>query len=257
MHAEKGKARGKAAGGARRSITPDDADQQQGKRVNSTLVPSISLLMLSIPRFSRFQAGRRIQRFAFAAQAGVQTKLARTLYRQLLRWCDNSDPDIPLNTFIPPVTLSPPQVDEQALQKLAAAEVQKDDQVLRLLPTNSKIQPHQITIPIYRASDVRNFFRAIFRLNAAQTTVEIGKERVSWALKGLKSLNELTETLQDMKKQHDKHLDRTGVKFHVGQGEIMGFVLLRWNDLDLDLCLSLTARLQLFNTSAIDGEVSL
>ena len=151
-------------------------------------------------------------------------RLGRTLYRQLIRWCRNTDRAIPLSSFVPPVTLKPPHVEQESLQKFAS----KDDdwtRVSQLLPSNSKVEPHQMIVPIANAEDAANLFRVVFRMNNVEdTSQEVFKQRISTAFEALKSLNQLTGGLESLKEQREKHLDRTGVLYRVGQGRITWYV---------------------------------
>ena len=146
----------------------------------------------------------------------TNSRLGRTLYRQLMRWCKATDKALPLSSFVPPVTLKPPHVEETSLIELASPD-EYWSKVSQLLPAKSKVEPHQITIPIHNSQDAANFFRVIFRMNKVATP-ETFKQRVSVAFEALKSLNELTGGLNALREQRDKHLDRTGVLYHVGQG---------------------------------------
>jgi heat shock protein HspQ len=150
-------------------------------------------------------------------------RLGRTLYRQLIRWCRSTNSLIPLSSFVPPVTLKPPHVEQESLQKLASSSSSSDAadwQYLHdLLPTNSKVESHQMTVPIANANDAAKFFHVVFSMNnqAEHVSPEVFKQRISTAFEALKSLNQLTSELSSIEQQREKHLDRTGVLFHVGQ----------------------------------------
>ena len=45
-------------------------------------------------------------------------RIVLMLYRQLLRWCDETDKDIPLSQSVPPIHLSPPQINSDSLKGL-------------------------------------------------------------------------------------------------------------------------------------------
>lgn len=145
----------------------------------------------------------------------TQDRLARTLYRQLLRWCQDIGDEIPLTAYVPPVTTMPPIVDENSLKRLADGQ---EEIIREFLPKNSIIQRHLMTVPIRRASDIGNLLKAMFRMNNRKnSSTEEQKERVSMAMKTLKSLNELTEALQEVQSEREKHLDREGMKMSIGQ----------------------------------------
>mmetsp|Transcript_11436 Transcript_11436/g.16772 ORF Transcript_11436/g.16772 Transcript_11436/m.16772 type:complete len:766 (+) Transcript_11436:197-2494(+) len=145
----------------------------------------------------------------------IQDRLARTLYRQLLRWCQDTGGEIPLTPYVPPVTTMPPVVNERSLKRLSDGQ---EEAIREFLPRNSIIQRHHITVPIRRASDIGNLLKAIFRMNdKPSTAIKEQKERISVAMKTLKSLNELTEALQEVQQEREKHLDREGIKMSIGQ----------------------------------------
>jgi len=147
-------------------------------------------------------------------------RLGRTLYRQLIRWCRNTDKLIPLSSFVPPVTLKPPHIEEESLQKLALQSDADMEHVSHLLPPKSKVEAHQMTVPILNAEDAENLFRAVFRMNNQnEASPQVFKQRISTAFEALKSLNQLTGGLNSLIEEREKHLDRTGVLYHVGQGK--------------------------------------
>jgi hemimethylated DNA binding protein len=148
-----------------------------------------------------------------------QDRLSRTLYRQLLRWCQDTGDDIPLSKYVPPVTTMPPIVDQDAMRLLHEGK-DENHEIRNLLPSSSMFEHNMMTVPLRKASDIKNFFRAVYRMNAsnaADLSDEVRKQRVSMAFETLKSVNELTGALQDIKKQREKHLNRDGVNFCIGQ----------------------------------------
>lgn len=124
---------------------------------------------------------------------------------------------------MPPVTLKPPHVEQESLAKLAASSSSDaaDWQYLHdLLPPNSKVESHQMTVPIANANDAAKFFHVVFSMNNQadeNVSQQVFKQRISTAFEALKSLNQLTSELTSIEQQREKHLDRTGVFFHVGQ----------------------------------------
>lgn len=145
-------------------------------------------------------------------------RLGRNLYRQLIRWCRNTDETIPLASFVPPVTLKPPHVEEESLQKLAESD---DTDWQHMLPPNTKVEDHQMTVPIANAKDAESLFRVVFRMNQNDASQKVFKQRISTAFEALKSLNQLTGGLSSLQEQREKHLDRDGVLYHVGQGRLV------------------------------------
>uniref|UniRef100_A0A7S4MNA2 Hemimethylated DNA-binding domain-containing protein n=2 Tax=Odontella aurita TaxID=265563 RepID=A0A7S4MNA2_9STRA len=169
--------------------------------------------------------------------------LARTVYRQLLRWCDAMGGDAPLDP-VPPVTLAPPRVDGGALQKLAAARVSgaghwydggSDDassssseedfgsgieNLALTIPKGSIVDEGMITMPAGSVSDVRSVIRVAYRLNAAGVVPDDDqtvRDRVDLAFEALKSLNELSLAIEDRRASRERNRDREGVQYHVGQ----------------------------------------
>jgi hypothetical protein len=133
-----------------------------------------------------------------------------------------------LSIYVPPFGIQPPQVDEVALRSLAevanriSSDIGVEDLKVRvkpsMFPPNTVIQSHHLTCPIRNSADVRSFFRAIFRLNAGQTNPEAQKQHIAMAFEALKSLNELNEALDDLKRTRNSRMDRENVHFRVGQG---------------------------------------
>lgn len=154
-------------------------------------------------------------RHFFSTTTTGQNRLGRTLYRQLLRWCKDTGSEIPLSSYVPPVTTMPPIVDEGALKRLSEG---KEEAIRNLLPSNTIFEDNMMTVPLRKASDIQNFFRAVYRMNMnSDVTAEVQKQRVSMAFETLKSVNELTGALEDIQKEREKHLNREGVHFSVGQ----------------------------------------
>lgn len=54
-------------------------------------------------------------------------------------------------------------------------------------------------------------------MNSSETDPQVFKQRISTAFEALKSLNQLTGGLTSLEEQREKHLDRTGVEYNVGQ----------------------------------------
>jgi hypothetical protein len=165
---------------------------------------------------SRRQSFQQTAKQRFATERKDRITLA--LYRQLIDWSKSVEDDVPLSYFIPPVHLSPPQVDKKSLYLMAIGD--KESRVkASLFPERTIVEENQLTIPIRNSSDVRKFFRGVFRLNAVSTNPDKQKQRISLAFEGLKSLNELSQALADLKEKRRKHIDRDDVRFRVGQGK--------------------------------------
>lgn len=190
----------------------------------------------------------------------TQALLARTLYRQILKWAKRTGSEVPFDP-LPPLTLMPPRIDVGALQQLLAVKqmssmeisssssssrvqegkgtttVNGEDMLdqttnpyaaikyiaTNIMPVNTIVRENQIIVPIYNATDVKNAMRMIYRLNHINATNEFHqdldtiKDRVSLGFQVLKSLNQLSEMLDERKMSREQHMDREGVAFHVGQ----------------------------------------
>jgi hemimethylated DNA binding protein len=146
-----------------------------------------------------------------ASEAAGKQRISLALYRQLLRWCIETDDDIPLSFFVPPVYMTEPHIDVVRLSTLS-------DEDKSIFPANSILERNQITCPIHNSEDARRLFRAVFRLNRAPTDdAQVQKQRVTLAFEGIRSLNTLSQGLQALKQNRAKHVLRDGVSFRVGQ----------------------------------------
>jgi len=176
-------------------------------------------------------------------------RISRTLYRQLLRWCQSKHndgyPDAILEFMgIPPMQFAAPDdIDPYRMELLyeASHNVKRtenhdsldtpDDQfndnqvvhrALQLLPPKCDLTRKLLVAPLNAVSELRGLVRAVFRLNgvtrvpdddlvAHEALQSYEKNRRTTAFQALKSLNELgLERLE-------RHVDRTGVEFMVGQ----------------------------------------
>jgi heat shock protein HspQ len=150
-------------------------------------------------------------RTASSGPAAGKQRVSLALYRQLLRWCAETDEDIPLSFFIPPVYMKEPQIDLDGLAALS-------DKERLFFPSNSILETNHITCPIHNSEDARKFFRAVFRVNRGSTEdSQVQKQRVTLAFDGIRSLNTLSQGLHGLKQNRAKHILRDGVDFRVGQ----------------------------------------
>ena len=181
--------------------------------------------------------------------------IGRTLYRQLMRWCKTvGGTDIPMSHLIPPVSLTAPRIDGEALKRLAslptdergeyivgtssrdgADDGSKGDQqdlirIHNMLPRDAIVDDNLLICPVRRAvPDLIGLIRAVYRINSPNFAATAGdgaaaspaspdiKERVNLGFEATRSLNELTEVINHMNQQRNDHKDRSGVDFHVGQ----------------------------------------
>jgi len=160
-------------------------------------------------------------------------RIVLMLYRQLLRWCDETDKDIPLSQSIPPIHLSPPQIYSGSLKGLiessgnisnSSGGVDDDD---HLVPSpyssvfsrrTSVVNKAGITIhSVPSSGDIKQIVKAVFQMNALTTDEHDKKDQVSMAFEWIKTLNELTQQLEEMKMKRRKHQNRECVNFRVGQ----------------------------------------
>ena len=157
--------------------------------------------------------------------AGNNSLLVRTIYRQLLKWCRTTGPNVPIGP-IPPVTLAPPRIASEALRSLAAAADTDGNTPLkqggmaglrRQLPRNSLVDANMMVVPISTAPDLRGLFRAVFRLNSADKDPAVMKGHVALAFDAVKSLNELSAAIVHRKNARIDHAQREGVVFRVGE----------------------------------------
>jgi hemimethylated DNA binding protein len=175
----------------------------------------------------------------FSSSPASSDRVSRTLYRQLLQWCQRRqkiDGNVPLSFLIPPIHMkAPDQVDPYRLELLAhnfytdkkqrpqggftldeekdAADVQR---ARHLLPSRVQVEPKHMTVPMDSIADLQGFFGAIYRLNRRKET-DHHKSRITAAFEALKSLHQLTGGLDSLREQRETHLDRTGVQFRVGE----------------------------------------
>lgn len=143
-----------------------------------------------------------------------QKRVSRTLYRQLLRWCDATDTNIPLSrSVIPPIRLTPPQIHVESLLSLLSQN-ENNSSVWQ----NALVTENGITIPSVGSSKTaRELIRQVFRMNTTTTSSEDKKEQLTLAFEWTRALNELNERLEELAVDREHHTDRTGVSFRIGQ----------------------------------------
>jgi hemimethylated DNA binding protein len=181
-----------------------------------------------------------------ASSSSSSDRLSRTLYRQLLQWCNRRqelDGTVPLSFVIPPIHIAAPeQVDSYRLELLAHNfytfeqhdQLDKDQQhdeqqgkeqptdavdvqrARQLLPARTIVEPKYMTVPLDSVAELKGLFGAVYRLNRRKES-DHHKARIAAAFDALKSLNQLTGGLDTLTEQRQQHVDRTGVEFSVGQ----------------------------------------
>jgi hemimethylated DNA binding protein len=177
-------------------------------------------------RFARHTHGARLSTTTTTPSNTTTTnaRLTKTLYRQLLRWCQEAPATIPLTHLLPPVHLAAPaEVNADALRALADSSSSlhpnnsnAGQDLRRLLPTHARIQATQLTLAIARVADIRGLLRAVFRLNRPYEA-SYQQERLTATFTTLKSLNDLSPELEALEANREAHGDRTGVQYKVGQ----------------------------------------
>lgn len=162
------------------------------------------------------------------SSAPPSRKIARTLYRQLLRWCRATDSNIPLVSIIPPIHLqAPEQIDLVRFQALAKGDrvyTKEDDCTVQYaqsrLPRQTMYTSNGMTIPLHSIQDVSNVIHAVYRINSKELVdynVEHQKQRITLAFEALKTLNELTTRIEVLQSRRQEHSNRDNVTFHIGQ----------------------------------------
>ena len=177
---------------------------------------------------------------ASASSPQIQTyaAISKTLYKQIIKWTKETG-DVPFDP-IPPLTLAPPMVDKSALEHLSflqnnnsttSSKTQNDERLIKLLPTNTIFDSHQIIIPIEDSLSVQNTVKFIFGMNhpstintntsnstiSSEEQLSILKDRTSLGFEVLKSLNQLSNTLNQRKQSRKQHMNRQNVSYHIGQ----------------------------------------
>eukprot|EP00579_Thalassiosira_antarctica_P017444 CAMPEP_0201945142 /NCGR_PEP_ID=MMETSP0903-20130614/53745_1 /ASSEMBLY_ACC=CAM_ASM_000552 /TAXON_ID=420261 /ORGANISM="Thalassiosira antarctica, Strain CCMP982" /LENGTH=801 /DNA_ID=CAMNT_0048488201 /DNA_START=85 /DNA_END=2487 /DNA_ORIENTATION=+ len=184
----------------------------------------------------------RFQLSAFSSQSNsdggmgvvtndIENRVPKTLYRQLLSWCRRYD-DIPFNNPLPPVTLSPPQVNPMALKRLKemrsflvsnkisdSLSGEDSDGISRfgngvhphpahyaMYKEDVDVKENRITFPEIRdANELRAIIQSVYWLNNRGTIANIEgvnaseeqsdggkKDQISIAFDAMKSCNELS-----------------------------------------------------------------
>jgi hemimethylated DNA binding protein len=160
-------------------------------------------------------------------------RITLMLYRQLIRWCDDMNEDIPLTQLVPPVHIQPPQINSDSI-RLLSRDDPKSPVSSRFFPPTALIKENGITVSVPSSTDAKQLIRGVFRMNARTTNEGEKKEQLSLAFDWIKSANGLTEKLVEMKLTRRNNENRDGVHFRIGQvvkHNIAGWrgVILGWN----------------------------
>ena len=186
----------------------------------------------------------------------MQSRVPRTLYRQLLSWCRHYE-HVPFDG-IPPITLSPPQVNSRALHRLRGMRTFLDNNHIKdstkhakwrhpahfpLYNSDVSVNDNMIVFPaVHNSSELRDVVRSVYWLNNTKTTsaiedeyrydeqentVDEEKTQISLAFEAIKSLNQLSNDLDNRRSRRKKSIeirqqqreiaDAPNVKYHVGQ----------------------------------------
>lgn len=182
-------------------------------------------------------------------------RVPRTLYRQLLSWCRQYK-DVPFDG-VPPLTLTPPQVNSRALQRLRSMRSFLDSNQIKdsatsrwshpahfaVYNSNVSVDDNMIVFPaVHDANELKDVIRSVFWLNNASTTSntesldknkreqafssEDEKEQIALAFDAIKSCNQLSSSELDSRRnkrqvsieiRSNESEDALNVKYHVGQ----------------------------------------
>jgi Hemimethylated DNA-binding protein YccV like len=141
--------------------------------------------------------------------------VGRALYRQALRWCkDNEKTKAPISHLIPVQIFSTPIIEKSSLQRLYSGE---ETGIKRILPLNSIVKEDGIFVSFETISEIRDFWRAAFRMNKHSRDEDVHRVRISAAFSSMKGLNELSKKVNEIEKSRESHCDREGVTFRIGQ----------------------------------------
>lgn len=197
-----------------------------------------------------------------SATLSANQTIGKVLYKQLLSWCRHVGHDVPFDR-IPPITFVPPRIDKNAL--LTFSKTYKDEiennndlvsndengnksrewrmkQLAKCLPHNSIVDHRKLIVPVENASHVKAITQLIFLLNqptsqsnddgyldsdiVSSSLSELDlKNRTALGFECLKSLNQLTQSLEKRKESRTKR-DRIGVHFEVG--DVVQHKIERW-----------------------------
>lgn len=123
----------------------------------------------------------------------TDSRVPRTVYRHLVRWC-RQNKDIPVAWKFPVIHHLPPDCNERLFKKLPPQTVQ---------PTN--------------VQELLKFVRILFRSHCNDDKKK-KKKRLDDAFHALREVNRLTtQVVLPLKHERESHRDRTGVLYRVGQ----------------------------------------
>ncbi|KAL7519912.1 hypothetical protein ACHAWX_004666 [Stephanocyclus meneghinianus] len=161
----------------------------------------------------------------------MENRVPRTLYRQLLSWCRRYQ-DVPFDG-VPPLTLTPPQVNPVALRRLKSMRTFLDSNDIKfsarsvkwrhpahfaLYNANVSVDDDMIVFPaVHNAIELRDVIRSVYWLNNVNATSNIdgvsnseretgsssiaAKEQISLAFDAIKSCNQLSSSELDSRRK--------------------------------------------------------
>ncbi|MGK3746679.1 MAG: hypothetical protein ACI90V_013542, partial [Bacillariaceae sp.] len=91
-------------------------------------------------------------------------RITLMLYRQLIRWCDDMNEDIPLTQLVPPVHIEPPQINSDSI-RLLSRDDPKSPVSSRFFPPTALIKENGITVSVPSSTDAKQLVRGAFRMN--------------------------------------------------------------------------------------------
>eukprot|EP00804_Cyclotella_cryptica_P027490 CCRYP_007465-RB/>CCRYP_007465-RB protein AED:0.01 eAED:0.01 QI:1883/1/1/1/1/1/3/591/596 len=161
----------------------------------------------------------------------MKNRVPRTLYRQLLSWCRRYQ-DVPFDG-VPPLTLTPPQVNSLALRRLKSMRTFLDSNGIgdsasnvkwrhpahfALYNSNVAVEEDMIVFPaVHNTSELRDVIRSVYWLNNVNTMSNVDgvniaderecdsssnatKEQISLAFDAIKSCNQLSSSELDSRR---------------------------------------------------------
>ena len=152
------------------------------------------MLVMRRAAVARTASQRAARRWA-TYSTDTNALIGRTLYRQLMRWCKTvGGMDIPLTHLIPPVSLTAPRIDGDALKRLASLPTDErgeyiistsgggcdDDKdveqdlvrIHQMLPRDAIVDDNLLICPVRRAvPNLSGLIRAVYRINSPNFAV--------------------------------------------------------------------------------------
>ena len=182
-----------------------------------------------------------------------QAKLVKALYRNLLRWCEQTEKltnnrsfPIPLEPIPPPVTLLPySNIDVYLLSDLEEYVRNKNKEmhtkpdsvshentldidnkkfisyISSLLPPRSTVEKNRLTLHVQDLESIRKSIQIGFRMSGRGLDEETFQKNIALGFDTLRNLKEHIQPLLEKRlKERQQHMNRDGIYFSVGQGKL-------------------------------------